>query len=366
MRQFTPRTLCELVLAGAFAASGGVARAEDQDQQDQEKKKDVQSKQAQQEKQKHAEQTAAPDAEAKKSPNPPPQARKQPAPSHAQPTPHVTPVAAEPAHRTPSPKPIQPAPSPKPRPQHAVPQPRVEQPVTLNRIQPAPSPAPRPAPTVVAQPQALPRHTVPTAPQRLSQQQEQQQIDLQRQRTARYTHRVERQQADDDRQVQSLLQERRGAQSRYQQQYFDDVRRQRIEMQARLNGDYSQDPYFYTAPSYSYSYDGRSLRINDYGARALGGAVNSGYQQGYASGQADHTDGWRSDARSSYAYRDAQYGFSWMYIEQDEYSYYFRQGFQRGYEDGYNTRYRYGVRDNGSLAMIGSILDQILGLRPLR
>jgi len=44
------------------------------------------------------------------------------------------------------------------------------------------------------------------------------------------------------------------------------------------------------------------------------------------------------------------------------YSYYFRQGYQRGYDDGYYGRYQYGSYSNGKYALIGSIIGAILDI----
>jgi hypothetical protein len=44
----------------------------------------------------------------------------------------------------------------------------------------------------------------------------------------------------------------------------------------------------------------------------------------------------------------------------DEYSYYFRQGFQRGYEDGYYGREQYGTYSNGKYSILGSVIGSIL------
>ena len=49
----------------------------------------------------------------------------------------------------------------------------------------------------------------------------------------------------------------------------------------------------------------------------------------------------RFDYRNNWAYRDANYGYTGMYVDQPQYNYYFRQGFQRGYEDGYYSRSQY-------------------------
>ena len=77
-------------------------------------------------------------------------------------------------------------------------------------------------------------------------------------------------------------------------------------------------------------------------------------------------DGWRSDYRNSFGYRDASYGYYGYYLDQDQYRYYFRQGFRRGYEDGYYGRYRYGRRnDDGTFVVLAAVLAVILGLELL-
>ena len=43
----------------------------------------------------------------------------------------------------------------------------------------------------------------------------------------------------------------------------------------------------------------------------------------------------------------------------DDYSYYFRQGFQRGYEDGYYGRYQYGNYSSGKYQILGAVLQTI-------
>jgi aryl-phospho-beta-D-glucosidase BglC (GH1 family) len=75
-------------------------------------------------------------------------------------------------------------------------------------------------------------------------------------------------------------------------------------------------------------------------------------------------DGWRADYRSNWVYQNASYGYSGYYLDRGEYSYYFREGFRRGYEDGYYSRYQYGSYNNGSYSIIGAVLNTILGLQP--
>lgn len=148
----------------------------------------------------------------------------------------------------------------------------------------------------------------------------------------------------------------------FQQQYLD---RERQQQQAFQNQsyDYNSDPYFYTAPSYRYYRGGSYYEINRYGADVLRQAINNGYEEGYYSGRADRQDHWRYDPRGSYAYQDADYGYSGYYVDPGEYNYYFRQGFQRGYRDGYYSRRQYGRYYNGNYSILGSVLSQVLRLQ---
>lgn len=94
-------------------------------------------------------------------------------------------------------------------------------------------------------------------------------------------------------------------------------------------------------------------------------AVNAGYEEGYRAGQADREDGWQYNPEDAYGYLDASYGYDAYDIDLSEYNYYFREGFRRGYEDGYYSRYEYGSYSNGRLGILGAILEQILGLQLL-
>ena len=130
--------------------------------------------------------------------------------------------------------------------------------------------------------------------------------------------------------------------------------------------DYNNDPYFYTDWNYRYYRDNRYYETNQYGANMLREAVNSGYEQGFKAGRADQQDRWRSNYQSSYAYQDANYGYSGYYVPQDEYNNYFREGFRRGYEDGYGNRNTYGNYENGKYAILGAILGSIFNMQSLR
>ena len=96
----------------------------------------------------------------------------------------------------------------------------------------------------------------------------------------------------------------------------------------------------------------RYYETNQYGADLLRQAVNYGYEQGFRAGEADRQDRWHSNYQGSFAYQDANYGYTGYYVDQDEYNYYFRQGFRHGYEDGFNSRYQYGQYSNGSYIVL--------------
>ena len=88
-------------------------------------------------------------------------------------------------------------------------------------------------------------------------------------------------------------------------------------------------------------------------------AINNGYEEGFRAGQADRYDNWNYDYDNSYGYQDASYGYDSYYVSLDEYNYYFRQGFQRGYDDGYYGRSQYGTYRNGKYEVLGAILQTI-------
>jgi len=156
------------------------------------------------------------------------------------------------------------------------------------------------------------------------------------------------------------------AQYRYQEAYYQRLRQQNERLAAQRY-NYESDPYFYTPPSYSYSYAGNDYQTNQYGADLLRQAVNYGYQEGIRAGRADRQDQWRSDYRNSYAYQDANYGYDGYYVRQSDYNHYFRQGFRRGYNDGFGDRGQYGRYDNntGTGSILQTVMSLILNLQPL-
>lgn len=199
---------------------------------------------------------------------------------------------------------------------------------------------------------------------RLSHERQQENIRQQQQSVVQYRQRLNDQQHVAQQYNAQLQQQNRMAEYRYQQQYIERMRQQQIALQRSRN--YNTDPYYYTAPIYSYNRSGSYYETNQYGANSLRQAVNYGYAQGYQAGQAARQDRWSSGYQNSYAYQDANYGYDGYYVGQDDYNYYFRQGFSRGYEDGYGSRYQYGQYSSGSYNILGAVLSQILNLQSLR
>jgi len=144
---------------------------------------------------------------------------------------------------------------------------------------------------------------------------------------------------------------------RYDQEYWGRLR------QDRDRRVFAPTFYFYTAPRYRYYRGGRYYIVNNFAADNLRQAVDLGYQEGFRAGRADRLDRAPFGYRDQFAYQDATYGYA-GYVDLPTFQYYFRQGFWRGYEDGYYGRYRYGVYSNGIANIIGGILNQIFNPLP--
>ena len=199
---------------------------------------------------------------------------------------------------------------------------------------------------------------------RVSPQEQQERIRKQEANMQLYRQNLALKQELAERNAQVLQQQKRLAQYRFQQRYHERLRQQQAAlMNARY--DYNNDPFYYTGANYRYQRDGRYYQTNEYGIEALKRALNTGYKEGFHAGRADREDRWHSDYRSSFAYQDANYGYDGRYLQQDEYNHYFREGFQRGYEDGYARRPQYGTVVNGSPSILGNILSDILGLHKI-
>jgi len=195
-------------------------------------------------------------------------------------------------------------------------------------------------------------------------------IQQQQQRLAVYRQNIGLREELAQRNAQVLRQQNRLQHLRFQEQYEERLRLQQAQLnQARY--DYTNDPFYYTAPNYRYRRDGRDYQTNQYGIKKLDQALQAGYNEGYKAGRADREDHWRNDYRSAFAYQDANYGYDGRYIAQDEYNHYFREGFQRGYDDGYYSRQKYGKKnDSGGIndewLIAGAVVAAIIGYQVLK
>jgi hypothetical protein len=208
---------------------------------------------------------------------------------------------------------------------------------------------------------------------RVSQQEMQARIQKQEQQLAVYRKNIALREELAERDAQILRQQKRIQHLRFQEQYEERLRAQRMQLnQARY--DYQNDPYYYTAPNYRYQRNGQYYQTNQYGMKKLEQALQAGYNEGYRAGRADRQDRWRYDYRSAFAYQDANYGYDGRYIPQDEYNHYFREGFQRGYDDGYYDRQKFGrKKDDGNVIegvndewlIAGGVLAAIIGYQIL-
>lgn len=199
---------------------------------------------------------------------------------------------------------------------------------------------------------------------RWTHQQQQARINEDRRRRSEYERVLDQRMRDARAQQAHLQQQRRMAAYEEQQRYYAHLQAQRARMRAER--DYDFDPYGDDLPTYSYRV-GNTIRVtNEYGADLLEQAVNYGYDQGVHVGRADRLDGRVSSYRSTFAYQDANYGYAGLYISQNDYNYYFREGFRRGYTDGYGSTSHFGSFNNGSGFILPNVLSGILGLTNLR
>jgi hypothetical protein len=108
--------------------------------------------------------------------------------------------------------------------------------------------------------------------------------------------------------------------------------------------------------------NGSYYQTDSRGAELLKQAVNRGYQEGFKAGQLDRRNRRNGGYNNSSIYRSGNTGYQ-SYVDRSQYQYYFQQGFQKGYEDGLNSRNNYGTNRNGSVSILGSILQTILNIR---
>jgi hypothetical protein len=199
---------------------------------------------------------------------------------------------------------------------------------------------------------------------RVSPQEQQQRVQQEQQRTEAYRQHLDQQVRVAQQHATELQEQKRVAQARAQEQYAATLRLQQQRLQVQR--DYARDPYVSTPHTYRYVIGGSTRQTNQFGADVLRAAVNNGYQQGYRTGQADRQDRRRSSYRTSFGYQDANFGYGGNYVDRADYNYYFREGFRRGYDDGFSSRSRYGTSSNGTPVILGTLLLSILGLQAIR
>src|SRR6185369_12599184 len=138
---------------------------------------------------------------------------------------------------------------------------------------------------------------------------------FQRARLERYRQQQQQQQRLDWQRRQLLERERRIAQLRYQQRYWDRLRQDQYRLQ--------NWQYVYAAPQYRYYRNGSYFEANQYAADLLRQAVRNGYEEGVRAGQSDREDHWRDGGyEDSFAYEDASAGYDGYYVDLSEYQYY--------------------------------------------
>lgn len=182
-------------------------------------------------------------------------------------------------------------------------------------------------------------------------QQQTQRADLQRQQQWQQQQQTRQWQQDQQRQAYARQEQDR----RLQAQREDQIRRQNSRVYSYGNG--------YINPGYGHYriYRNGGYYVTDYnGISMLQQGVNYGYQEGVQAGLADRQSGRYYDFQDAAAFQSGLYGYNAGYVDSSQYGYYFREGFRRGYDDGYYGRYQYGTYSNGTFSILSSILAQVL------
>lgn len=181
--------------------------------------------------------------------------------------------------------------------------------------------------------------------------------------TRRQERRIERRQERraERRQERIYSHRQRIEQQRYQ---FEQqrLREERLRLRNQRRRTVYSNNNRYNVNRYRVYRNGSYYNTDSRGAELLRQAVNNGYQQGVRAGQADRSRRRNVGYRNHSVYRSGNYGYQ-RYVDSRQYQYYSQQGFKRGYQDGYNSRYRYGANNNGGFNILGTILSSILRLR---
>lgn len=183
------------------------------------------------------------------------------------------------------------------------------------------------------------------------------------------------QEMENQRRTAQYNEQQRELQMRQRQQAADLERARQLEernrlieaqRRAELNRAYVPARDYRPGFDYRYRIGGVYRETNQYGVDVLRQAVNLGYQRGYDAGQMDFRDRVPPDYRRAFDFQNGNFGYASNYVPESDYSYYFREGFQRGYDDAYGNRMQYGTFSNGSASILGDVLAGILGLTSIR
>lgn len=137
----------------------------------------------------------------------------------------------------------------------------------------------------------------------------------------------------------------------------------------RRNRNYNPGTVVVSSNRYRVYRNGSYYNTDQRGADLLRQAVNEGYRQGFIAGRNDRNNRRNYSWSNSTVYRNGSIGYQ-NYVNRSQYQYYFQQGFQRGYQDGsnrqyqdgYDGNYQYGYNSNGTMSVIGAILEQVLNI----
>ena len=141
-------------------------------------------------------------------------------------------------------------------------------------------------------------------------QHQQELVNQQQQRLTQYRDYLNQQQRVAKPQSAQLQHDNRRAQYTVQQQYVERLHQQQLTVQRQKPAIYGRDPYFSAPAAYRYSRGDREYETNQYGVNMLKQGVNYGYDQGYRTGEADRMDRAPSNFEGSFAYQDANYGYT--------------------------------------------------------
>ena len=114
---------------------------------------------------------------------------------------------------------------------------------------------------------------------------------------------------------------------------------------------------------YRITHEGRDYEMNYDGSELLKQSLNSGYQQGYQAGKEDHKAKRGEAFSESLIYQNATTDYQSDVVDLNLYQYYFREGFQRGYADGYKNQKQYGKSTNGIRFISDTISQEILNIQ---